>query len=289
MFGECHAHIALDGVKYQTSAARHKRGVDKARVRAHLAAYQARSVSFIRDGGDSWGASLYAKRIAAEYGIDFRTPAFGMHKQGHYGSIVGRSFNTLKEYAALVDEAAEKGADFIKVMTTGILDFDNHGVIRGEPLSKQEVSQMVHIAHEQGFAVMAHTNGARSIIEALECGVDSIEHGNLIDDEGIAALAQSGAVFVPTATVARNWIGTGAGNDSALKRIVADSLAAIAQAQAKGALLALGSDAGAAGVLHGTGVEEEYVCFKQAIPSQETLIQTLKAGEATIQARFRRT
>ena len=37
---------------------------------------------------------------------------------------------------------------------------------------------MVHIAHEEGFAVMSHTNGCYGVQAAVEAGVDSIEHGN---------------------------------------------------------------------------------------------------------------
>ena len=46
-------------------------------------------------------------------------------KNGHYGKIVGRGFDTLKEYHQRVLEAASEGADFIKIMTTGLLEFLN--------------------------------------------------------------------------------------------------------------------------------------------------------------------
>ena len=54
-------------------------------------------------------------------------------------------------------EAKQAGADFIKIMTTGILDFNEHGAITGTPLDGSEVKEMVHIAHEEGMAVMSHT------------------------------------------------------------------------------------------------------------------------------------
>ena len=69
-------------------------------------------------------------------------------KNGHYGSIVGKGFDTMKEYHVLLKEAKNKGADFIKIMTTGLLDFNNHGQITGTPLDRKEVREMVHIAHE---------------------------------------------------------------------------------------------------------------------------------------------
>ena len=102
---------------------------------------------------------MLASRLAPKYGIDYRTPVFAIHKNGHYGSIVGRGFDDLKEFHQRVLEAKESGADFIKIMTTGLLDFKNHGKVTGEPLEAEEVKEMVHIAHEEGFAVMSHTNG----------------------------------------------------------------------------------------------------------------------------------
>ena len=66
---------------------------------------------------------------------------FAIHKNGHYGSIVGRGFDDLKEFHQRVLEAKESGADFIKIMTTGLLDFKNHGKVTGEPLEAEEVKR----------------------------------------------------------------------------------------------------------------------------------------------------
>ena len=154
MFGECHAHIAMDGVNYTAAMHRHECGPDEAHIRACFEAYRDRGISFVRDGGDKCGVSIAAKTIAPEYGIDYRSPVFAIHKAGNYGSIVGRAFTSLREYAALVDEAAALGADFIKIMTTGIMNFNEFGRITHEDLDAVEVREMVHIAHEWGFAVM---------------------------------------------------------------------------------------------------------------------------------------
>ena len=71
--------------------------------------------------------SKRAARLAPEYEIDYRTPVFAIYKEGHYGKIVGKSFSDMKEYHRRVLEAAAEGADFIKIMTTGLLDFADHG------------------------------------------------------------------------------------------------------------------------------------------------------------------
>ena len=288
MFGECHAHIAMDGVNYKQAMARHINGPDEGHIRACLQEYRARGITFVRDGGDKYGVSRLAARRAPEYGIDYRTPVFAIHRKGCYGSIVGRGFQGMKEYASLVERAAAQGADFIKIMTTGIMDFNVFGRITHEDLEPAEVREMVHIAHEQGFAVMSHTNGKRAVLDALEAGVDSIEHGNYIDEECIAALAQSRTCFVPTATVARNLIGSGVGDDAVLERIWEASRQGIAGAVEAGCLIAVGSDAGAVGVPHGRGALDEYNCFVAAVSDARARDAALSQGEAFVRETFRR-
>ena len=58
MFGECHAHIIMDGVNYRHAIDMHKNGPDDKIIREHLKAYQERGIVFVRDGGDALGVSL---------------------------------------------------------------------------------------------------------------------------------------------------------------------------------------------------------------------------------------
>lgn len=84
----------------------------------------------MRDGGDHYGVSKRAARLAPEYEIDYRTPVFAIYKEGHYGKIVGKSFSDMKEYHRRVLEAAAEGADFIKIMTTGFWILQITGKLR---------------------------------------------------------------------------------------------------------------------------------------------------------------
>ena len=220
MFGECHAHIFLNGYDYRKAVETQKNGPRDALIRAHLEEYRKRGIRFVRDGGDHYGVSKRAVRLAPEYEIDYRTPVFAIYKEGHYGKIVGKSFSDMKEYHRRVLEAAAEGADFIKIMTTGLLDFADHGKITGTSLSATDVKEMVHIAHEEGFAVMSHTNGCYGVQAAVEAGVDSIEHGNYMDDETISMLADSESVWVPTLVTVRNLKGCGRFEDTILASII---------------------------------------------------------------------
>ena len=286
MFGECHAHIFMNGYDYRKAVRDHKEVPNETLIREHLQAYADRGITFVRDGGDNLGVSALAKKLASEYNIDYRTPIFAIHKKGHYGGIVGKGFDTMKEYAELVCQAKVQGADFIKIMTTGIMDFDTDGHITGEALTGSEVREMVHIAHEEGMAVMAHTNGAGPVLDAVEAGVDSVEHGNYMGRDTIQALVDSDTVCVPTAVTIANLVGSERFDDGVIAQIQEKARERIAFAFEAGAKVGLGSDAGAYRVLHGKGIEDEYRLFLETVGDPERVDDVLKASEALIRQKF---
>lgn len=286
MFGECHAHIIMDGVNYRHAIDLHRNGPDDNVIREHLKIYQDRGIIFVRDGGDALGVSARAKELAPEYGIDYRTPVFAIHKEGHYGSIVGKSFSTMPEFHKRVLEAKEQSADFIKIMTTGLLDFNAHGAITGTPLDAAEVKEMVHIAHEEGMAVMSHTNGTYGVQAAVEAGVDSLEHGNYMNEESLAMLSESHTVWVPTLVTVRNLLGDGRYADETLRPIIETAEENVRKAFGLGVKVAPGSDAGAYRVLHGQGIQDEMQAFVQILGNEEKAYQWLMEGEMEIRKKF---
>lgn len=288
MFGECHAHALMNGVNYRAAVELHREKVNESAVRKCLKAYKEAGVSFVRDGGDPYGVSELAAKLAPEYGIDYRTPIFAIHKNGHYGSIVGRGFDDMKEFYQRVKEAKETGADFIKIMTTGLLDFNNHGRVTGTPLEAKEVKEMVHIAHEEGFAVMSHTNGVHGTRAAIEAGVDSLEHGNYMDEETLSMLADSDTVWVPTLVTVRNLLGCGRYDDEVLRPIIVQAENLVRLAFAKKVKVAPGSDAGAYMVPHGRGICQEFDSFCQILGDRPEVREWLQGGECEIRERFRR-
>ncbi len=288
MLGECHAHIFMNGTDYRKAVQTHKVQANEASVRSALEAYRKAGVTYVREGGDPYGASLLAGRLASEYGIEYRSPVFAIHKNGHYGKIVGRGFDTLKEYHQRVLEAASEGADFIKIMTTGLLDFNDDGKVTGTPVDEAEVREMIHIAHEEGFAVMSHTNGIYGTRAAIEAGVDSLEHGNYMDAETIAMLADSNTVWVPTLVTVRNLVGCGRYEDSVLNPIIHQAEVLVRLAYQKKVKVAPGSDAGAYMVPHGKGILQEWEAFRQILGDSGEVKEWLKTGEKEIRDRFKR-
>ena len=260
--------------------------MDGADYKAAFEALAARGVSYFRDGGDADGITAEAKQYAADHpelGIEYVTPVFAIHRKGRYGGIVGRPFETIKEFRALVAEAAEKGADFIKIMYSGIVTFRKFGELSTPPLDAAEIKELVKIAHGEGFAVMSHCNGSRTIMAAIEAGTDSIEHGVFMDDECIAALAETQTLWVPTIAAIVAFDGR-AGFDPVVSHQVAQAhMGAVAKA-AKTVLIAAGSDSGAFGVPHGSGTLTEYgLLFECGVPAESII----NANEL-LRGRFRR-
>ena len=285
MFGDCHIHMILDGIYYRAAIDAQKERVDEALVRARLVAYRDAGIRFLRDGGDAWGVGSFAARIAGEYGIDYRTPAFPIHRKGRYGGFIGKGYDTLEEYATLVGLARKQGADFIKIMISGLMDFDCYGRITSEPLDPAEIRELIRIAHAEGFAVMAHANGADTVKTAVEAGVDSIEHGAYLDDEAVRMLAQSDTIWVPTLVTIGNLIGEGRYPDAVLEPLLRLQMDNVAECARLGGKIALGSDAGAYRVFHAQGALDEYDYLKRAIGAETD--QVLKYGENMIQNRFK--
>ncbi len=286
MLGECHTHLFMNGEDYRAAVQLHHTSPHIPSIRAALKAYQQQGITFLRDGGDHYGVSVLGRELAPEYGITCITPVFAIHREGRYGKVVGRSYTNRREYASLVQEAKHAGADFIKIMTTGIMTFARMGELTSIPLEKEEIRWMTEIAHDAGLSVMSHTNGAEDCIRAAEAGVDSIEHGNFQNEESLQALSDHGVIWVPTTVTVKNLIGCGRFNDSVLHQIYEDVCRNIRIARSKKVQLAVGSDAGAYCVHHGTGAVQELESFRSIFPEDSSLEEYLMEGEQEVRRRF---
>ena len=281
---DLHIHMVLDGVYYRDAIDAHRPAPNETVIRQRLAAYRSAGITYLRDGGDAWGVSLRAKQLAPEYGIVYRSPAFPIHRQGHYGGFIGRGYAGLKQYRALIGQARQQGADFIKLMLSGLMDFHTAGKLTEEPLDAAEIKTLITIARDEGFSVMAHCNGARATLAAIEAGVGSVEHGAFLNDEVCHALAQTDTVWVPTLSTVSNLMGSGRFPDRALEEILDTATENVARTAQYGGLIGLGSDAGAYRVPHVTGARTESALLQRILG--EKTEEILQRAEAAIRARF---
>ena len=279
---DCHMHMILDGEFWRSAIDRHRQGPDAAWIRQVLAHYQALGFTWLRDGGDRWGAGKAARDLAPEYGIGYRTPLAPLCKAGHYGAFIGETYENFEEYADLVKKHREKGADFIKIMISGLMDFDRFGVLTEGSYPAEEIRELIHIAHEEGFSVMAHANGADTVIAAAEAGVDSVEHGAYLNEEALRAMREAGTVWVPTLSTVGNLRGKGRFREDAVQAILESALENVASFAEMGGLLAPGTDAGAWAVPHGSLTE--FALLESVLGEKCDAI--LNAGIAVLKEKF---
>ena len=98
----------------------------------------------------------------------------------------------------------KENADLIKITATGgVLSNAKDG--QNPQMTIEEISAIVSAARDYGFKVAAHAHGAEGIKRAVKAGVDSIEHGTLMDKEGATLMRENGTYYVPT-LLAGKWV-----------------------------------------------------------------------------------
>ena len=107
-----------------------------------------------------------------------------------------------EEAAKAVRYQHKYGADLIKFTATGgVLSIGDSGT--AQQFSEAEMRAIVDTAHMLGMRVAAHAHGKLGIEAAIRAGVDSIEHGTMLDDETIALFRKHGTYLVPTLLAGR--------------------------------------------------------------------------------------
>lgn len=112
-------------------------------------------------------------------------------------AMTGQIADGVDEVRKAVRENLRQGVDQIKVMVSGGVS-SPHDPLECDQYSPQEIEVIVEEARRRNTYVMAHAYGASAIKMAIKAGVRTIEHGNLIDEEAAALVAENDAFVVPT-------------------------------------------------------------------------------------------
>ena len=158
-----------------------------------------------------------------------------------------RVVDGVDEVRRAVRELLQMGADQIKIMSSGGVASPTDPV-NALGYSLDETRAIVDEAAARHTIVLAHAYTPEAIRRAVECGVRSIEHGNLIDAPTAALMAERGAVAVPTLityeALARDGLRLGLGAESAAKieQVRAAGLSSLEVFKAAGVKLAFGTD-----------------------------------------------
>ena len=273
---EAHAHIFLDGSELDFAKRTEYLKADfdtmAATARANVTRARAAGVTLVRDAGDRYGVNdLIRAELAGDpaIGLRLRSPGLGVKRPKRYGGFMARDVGEGVDPSGTV-EAMVETADDVKVILTGIIDFEA-GSVKGEPqFSVAELRSIVEVAHRAGKKTFAHCSGLAGLEVAVEAGIDSIEHGFFMSRDIMLRMAEKRIAWVPTfSPVHFQWArpelaGWSVTTIDNLRRILDGHLEHVALADRLGVQLVAGSDAGSPGVPHGTGLLDEIFHFLDA-------------------------
>ena len=169
----------------------------------------------------------------------------------------------------------KSGADLIKITATGgVLSVAKSG--QNPQFTEAEIAAVVEAAKDYDFTVAAHAHGAEGIKRAVRAGVDSIEHGSLMDQEGIDLMREYGTYYVPT-IMAGFWVAEKAEDPDFFPEIVRPKALAIGpvmqetfgKAYRAGVKIAFGTDSGVSA--HGDNAQEFIYMVEAGMPEMEAI------------------
>jgi imidazolonepropionase-like amidohydrolase len=140
-------------------------------------------ITATRDAGDKNGVGLALSKLylSAERPLMpyVDSPGAAIHHRGRYGSFMAEAFEDCLTPRQCVEERVKAGADRIKLIPTGIINFKKGAVTTAPQMSAERVGDFVAAAKAFGRQTLAHASGDAGIDHVIDGGVDSIEHGFL--------------------------------------------------------------------------------------------------------------
>ncbi len=258
---DAHVHMIWDGSQPQPELIRQRESVPKAAVRAvrHAAQTLASGTTTVRDTGCPGGVAI-ALRDAIDEGIvagpRMRVAGATIVMTGGHCQGLGVEVDSPDDARRAARQQLKDGADFVKILATGGV----YGLRHDEPWSPQltveEMKAAADEAKKAGRYAAIHAEGEEGIVNAIEAGADTIEHGNQLTPALAKTMADRGIFLVPTLAwffnVAEATPGPTFSEEYVRKgRLMAEASArSIALAREAGVRIAAGTDTGAPLVPH---------------------------------------
>ncbi|MCR1782382.1 amidohydrolase family protein [Nocardioides carbamazepini] len=128
---------------------------------------------------------------------DWRSPSRQVYDANYHTPAIGVICDGVSEVRRAVREEVRRGAHHVKAYLSGAVDSPSDRVDSTQ-FSLEELRAMVEEATAANIYVAGHAYTSRAINRGLECGVRTIEHGNLMDESSIPLFHEHGAFYVPT-------------------------------------------------------------------------------------------
>lgn len=275
---DCHIHISLNGINFKKSRENLMKDT-REYIRNILLEYKNRNINVIRDGGDNLGISYMARDIAKEEGIILKTPLYAIYKNGYYGSFLGKGISNIDEFNVLFKELKEKNVDHLKIIISGVVSFAEYKKVGDIGFKYDELDYIVKTAKDNNLPIMAHVNSVEGIDMAINCGVDTIEHGYFIEKEQLQAMKEKDIIWIPTLSPLGNILDSKderfSENIYNIEHIYNEHLNKVKEAYDLNVKIALGSDSGCYGVFHGQGLLDEVNHFYKCGIKKENIFKLM--------------
>jgi imidazolonepropionase-like amidohydrolase len=286
---DAHVHLFLDGATTDGTkrSAHMKQSADDLTEAARRSARQSLQygVTLVRDAGDRHGINNVVReeaRNAAAGLCRVRSGGAGIKRAKRYGAFMATDVGGEESIRTSVTELSQHN-DEIKLILTGIIDFDA-GTVTDEPqFTLEEAQLVVATARAYGRKTFAHCSGAKGLAIAARAGVGSIEHGFFMNRETLAVMRDQQVAWTPTfcpvhfqwaCPEAVGWKPETVGN---LRRILDNHAEHLRLAHEMGVPLLMGTDAGSMGVEHGKAMLQEIQCYAEAGVPMQAILQSATA------------
>jgi imidazolonepropionase-like amidohydrolase len=196
------------------------------------------------------------------------SPGRAYHRRDRYGALIGVCPEDDESLLQAVLRLAQP-TRLIKVVNSGLNSMTRFAQQTEPQFSRQQLGDLVSEAKRLGSKVMVHANGEDPVKTAIEAGCHSIEHGFFMGRQNLELMAEKGVYWVPTIYTMKAY-GLNAEHYrtsidvKVAEQNLAHQLEQVALARELGVKVALGTDSGSIGVLHGESLVEEMKLFMRA-------------------------
>ncbi len=295
-FIDCHVHLNMNGEPSGT-APMNFATYGELTLKSYVYAMRDLMAGFtgLRDEGSA-GFTDIALRNMIEQGVVKGPRLFcsgeplgttGGHADSHFNPYIGgkASMGMIVDSPdagrAAARENFKRGADQIKLMATG--GVMSVGDDPGAPeFTVEEMRAICEEAKRKGKLTSAHTHGALGIKWAIEAGVDTIEHGTMMDEEGCRMMVEHGTWLVPTLCAPYNIMKHGV--EAGIPRHMVEKCAVVAELHRKavrrayeaGVKIAFGTDTATPFSPHGNMALEFELLVEDGFTPEDAILTATK-------------
>lgn len=247
-------------------------------------------VTYIRDLGTLKGLDINLREaVKSGYvkGPDIKCCGQFITMTGGHMYMIGREADGIDEVRKAARESIKMGADVVKLAASGGVITPGSDV-NAYQFNEDELRAAVIEAHKANKRVATHAHSVQAIKNSVLAGVDSIEHGSLINDECINLMLERGTFLVPTLKVGYSIIKAYEAGKNGIDKEKYEKESSLynkhrenfEKAYKAGVKIALGTDSGVPGCIFGTTYQELFLMRECNVDIKDIIkIATINSAE----------